>query len=178
MCWYWGWRVCSILGLQGWPPAFLVHSASTFATLWSEQNRCSTASRKSQPDALWVTKSKESGGGSFWIEADQNPLEKDAGHFAQVLLLTEWSRLLASLLSRCWMRLFLLSFWLWVQCLQGCNLDRFWKIWKTRRCASCKKRWLTHLVATWNQEMLAHIKKVTDSLSDKYMFNRIVFFQC
>ena len=35
-------------------------------------------------------------------------------------------------------------------------------IWKTLRCASCKKismtDWLTQLLTTWNQEMLAHLK--------------------
>ena len=38
-------------------------------------------------------------------------------------------------------------------------------IWKTRRCTSCKKNIndsLTDLVTTWNQEMLAHLKKKVD----------------
>ena len=31
-------------------------------------------------------------------------------------------------------------------------------LWKTRRCASLKKKPITDLVTTWNQEMLAHLK--------------------
>ena len=49
------------------------------------------------------------------------------------------------------------------------------KIWKTRRCASCKKISITHsftdLVTTWNQEMLAHLKRKVSNKTLQNLFS-------
>ena len=40
----------------------------------------------------------------------------------------------------------------------GPSSQKLWPYQILDDCASCKKRWLTHSLTTWNQEMLAHLK--------------------